>query len=328
MKSKFLTLSVIAISSTLFLGGCGSTEPQGEAGIERPFLIGLAQLSEHTALDQSRIGFEAAISDFVEETGMLVEIDFQNAQGDIATLSTIAQRFVNNNVDVIHSIATATTLAMAQETSIIPIVGGSISDYISPGFAISNEAPGHNITGTSALMPIERQIHMLLEFLPETQVIGIGFSSSEPNAVFQAGVAREIIEGLGLTVIEGTVTNVNDISQVLTNLANQVDALWIPTDNNFATAFDLVVQISRETNTPLFNSDSVFTMRGAFAGLGIEWYALGRMAAAQVIDILLDRGEPSTMPIHFPTEFSYVVNREAIEFFGITVPERFVDYIQ
>ena len=241
---------------------------------------------------------------------------------------TIAQRFVNNNVDLVHAIATAPLQAMAQESDTIPIVGGSISDYISPGFAISNEAPGRNVTGTSALMPVERQIAMLLDFLPDTQVLGIAFSSSEPNSVFQGGLGRAAAEAAGLTVIESTVTNVNEIAQVLPSLANQVDVIWVPTDNNFATAMDLVVQISRDTHTPLFKSDSVLTMRGAFAGLGIDWYSLGAMAAGQAIDILLGYGEPATMPILFAQEFNYVVNQEAVDFFGMTVPERFVPFIQ
>lgn len=321
-------MGALALGAIAFFTGCGNEQPQGEAGADRPFFIGLGQLSSHTALDQSRIGFESRINEFAAETGILIEIDYQNAQGDVSVLPAIAQQFVNANVDLIHSIATSTTQAMAQETSEIPIVAGSISDYIGPGFAITNEEPGRNITGTNALMPIERHMGMILDFLPDAQTIGISFNSGEPNSVFQAGRATEYAEALGLTVIQATVTNVNDIPQVLSNLANQVDVLWIPPDNSFADAFDLVVQTSRDTNTPLFKADSVFTMRGAFAGLGIAWYELGRMAADQAIYILMGYGEPATMPIQFPEEFTYIVNAEAIEFFGLTVPAQYVAYIE
>ena len=42
MKKKYLAVPVLAGLSMVFLSACG-TEPQGVAGVDRPFVIGITQ---------------------------------------------------------------------------------------------------------------------------------------------------------------------------------------------------------------------------------------------------------------------------------------------
>ncbi|MDD3540139.1 MAG: ABC transporter substrate binding protein, partial [Eubacteriales bacterium] len=77
-------------------------------------VIGIVQIAEHVALDQSYEGFCKAL----EDNQMLdkVELDFHNAQGDMNNLSTIADRFVSKKVDMILAIATDSAQAVAGKT--------------------------------------------------------------------------------------------------------------------------------------------------------------------------------------------------------------------
>ena len=234
-KTRGILISLLIVALILALSACGR-----DASAQQPtFQVGIIQLVEHPALDAAREGFMAAL----RGEGLAVEFDYQNAQGDIPTLSTIAQRFVSNNVDLILAIATPSVQAMAAETAEIPIVGTAITSYVRAGVVYSNEAPGFNVTGASDMNPIEAQIKMISEFVPDMQTLGIAYSSNEANSVYQAELARRIAEYLGLTVVTGTVTTTGDVQQNILSLAGRVDAIWIPTDNTHANAMPILGQV-------------------------------------------------------------------------------------
>jgi putative ABC transport system substrate-binding protein len=93
------------------------------------FTIGIVQIVEHAALDAARDGFIQALADNGLVEGENVTFDIQNAQGDQSTLSTIGDRFVSENVDLILAIATSSAQTMASKTTTIPILGTAVTDY-------------------------------------------------------------------------------------------------------------------------------------------------------------------------------------------------------
>ncbi|MCL2827447.1 MAG: ABC transporter substrate-binding protein [Oscillospiraceae bacterium] len=320
-KMKKLLALLLSVALIIGFTACGNGGPAG--AVDEP-QIGIIQLMEHPALDAAREGFMAAL----ESEGIAAEYDYQNAQGDATTLSTIAQRFVNNDVDLILAIATGSAQAVAAETQEIPIVGTAITDYEVARLVDSNESPGGNVTGASDMNPIEAQIALIQEFMPEIGTLGIVFSSNEPNSVIQAEIAQAVAESLGMTVVIGTVTNVNDVQQVTTSVANQVDAIYIPTDNTYANAMSLVAQISMETGTPIFGAEPNMVMGGGVATLGIDYFDLGFQSGLMAAQILRGETEPATMPIQWAETYTYTVNSYMVEALGITVPERLLEFIR
>ena len=298
-------------------------EPE-QAPDNQVFEIGIISLMEHPALDAAGHGFKAALLD----EGISFNYDYQNAQGDSATLSTIAQRFVNNNVDMILAIATGSAQAAASETDTIPIIGTAITDYEVARLVDSNESPGGNVTGASDMMPVAAQVALITEFVPDAQVIGIVYSSNEPNSVIQAQIAQEAAEALGLSVEVGTVTTTADVQQVTMSVANRVDAIWIPTDNTYANAMPLVAQISLDTGVPVFAADTSMTMTGGIATLGISYFDLGWQSGLMAAQVLRGEAVPAEMPIQWAEYFSYTVNGEMAELLGINVPERLTNFIR
>ena len=344
IKNRVLTTTLAVLLSLGLLAGCAdggpaSSQPtaapvapaqEAEPPADEPepeaivFEIGIIQLMEHPALDAAREGFMAALAD----EGIYAEYDYQNAQGDSPTLSTIAQRFVNNNVDMILAIATGSAQAVASETTEIPIVGTAITDYEVARLVDSNEVPGGNVTGASDMMPVAQQVAMIPEFVPGIQTLGILYSSNEPNSVIQAELAIAAAEALGLTVDIGTVTTLADVQQVTMSVANRVDAIYIPTDNTYASAMSLVAQISLDSGVPVFAADANMVMTGGIATLGISYFDLGYQSGLMAAKILRGEAEPATMPIQWADGFTYVVNGDMAEALGIVIPERFVPYVQ
>lgn len=298
-----------------------------EPGDDTSYSIGIIQLVEHDALDLSREGFIDALADNGYIEGENVEYDYQNAQNDTSNLSTISQRFVNNNVDLVLAIATGAAQAIASETSEIPILGTSITDYESAKLVDSNEAPGGNVTGTSDMNPIQEQIELLMELAPETETIGIVYSSNEDNSVLQAGIAKEAAESLGLTVEEGTVTSTNEVQQVTTSVASKVDAMYIPTDNTYAASMAIVNEIAAEYGIPVICGEENMTLEGGLATLGVNYYDLGYQTGLMAVKVLKGEAEPAAMPVEYATGYAYTINADTVEALGITIPEKYAEYV-
>ena len=317
---KMLAMGMMVVALFTLLAGCGNDNGNEDS---QAFTVGILQLVEHPALDAARDGFIAAL----EESGIEFVYDLQNAQGDIQVVNTIAQRFVGNNVDLVLAIATPSVQAMAASTEDIPIVGTAITSYERAGVVQSNAAPGGNVTGASDMNPIEAQINMIIEFVPNIQTLGIVYSTNEANSVYQAEIARGIAEGLGLIVVEGTVTTTGDVQQNTLSIANRVDAIFIPTDNTHADAMSIVGQVSIQTGVPVFPGEENMVMGGGVATQSVNYFELGKQSGKMAVQILRDGASPATMPIQFAENLNYVVNGFMVDELGIDVPARFRDNI-
>ncbi|NAW11141.1 ABC transporter substrate binding protein, partial [Salmonella sp. gx-h1] len=87
--------------------------------------------------------------------------------------------------------------------------------------------------------------------VPEAKKIGIIYSSSEDNSIIQGKQAADAARKLGLETITATVASTNDVSQIATNLATQVDAIYVPADNTVASAMSTLVNITDAAKIPV-----------------------------------------------------------------------------
>ena len=284
--------------------------------------IGIMQYVPHVALDSAAEGFQAALSEngYADAT-----IDLQNAQGDASNLSTIADHFIAENVDLVLCIATPAAQTMAGKTTEIPILGTAVTDYVEARLVNSNEEPGVNVSGTSDMNPVSDQIALLKEFAPDAQTVGVLYASNEDNSILQASMAKEAIEELGMSYVEVTVTNSNEVQQATQQIVSECDAIYIPTDNVFASAMSIVYGVTVESKTPVICGESGEVENGGLATLGINYYNLGYQTGLMTIRVL--EGEDITkMPIEFATTYDYCVNATVAEEIGIEIPEKYQDY--
>ena len=163
MKKSFL-LAAAAAAFTVGLSGC-SKKADGK------IKIGIIQLVEHTALDANYKGFVDGLAEAGYENGKNISIDYQNAQNEQANCATIAQKFINDQDDLIFAIATPAAQAVANLTKNIPVVVSSVTDPESAKLVKSNAKPGTNVTGTSDLTPCEAQIGLLKKIVPDAKTV-------------------------------------------------------------------------------------------------------------------------------------------------------------
>ncbi|MBQ8207480.1 MAG: ABC transporter substrate-binding protein [Clostridia bacterium] len=202
------------------------------------FTVGILQLVQHVALDQSNKGFQDQLSVRMSEAGKTVTILDQNAAGDQSNCVTISESFVGQDVDLIYTIATsaAQSAAAATEESGTPVLFCAVTDPVSAGLVESMEVPGGNVSGVSDINPVADQIDLIAELLGKDDIkIGLLYTSSETNSVFQIGLAKAECDAKGYTYVDKGIGDINDIESAFIALAAEgVDAIYIPTDNVLA----------------------------------------------------------------------------------------------
>lgn len=322
-KLKGITLGLTAVFSLAMIAGCGSqsSNTENSSSSQKSFKIGIVQLVEHNALDAANKGFVEGLKERGYEEGKNLTIDRQNAQADQSNLQNIAQRFVNDKVDLICAIATPAAQTVANLTKDIPIVGTAITDYEGAKLVASNKEPKGNVTGTSDMNPIKEQIDLLMKIAPNAKTIGTIYCSSEVNSEVQVNAMKEYAESKGLKVEVATISTVNDIQQAAQSLVGKVDILYEPTDNIIASAMPTLAAITDPAKKAIICGEPNMVKAGGLATYGIDYYKLGIQTGQMAADILDGKAKPESMAIEMAKDLKITINKKNAASLGITIPD-------
>ena len=303
-------------------GAESAADSQASAASGETVNIGVIQYTQHASLDEAYEGFVAGL----EEAGYVLDenlhIDFQNASGDTSTAQTICDNFKNSGVDLVLAIATpaAQSAVNTFDGTDVPVLFTAVTDAVEAQLVDSNEAPGKNVTGTIDMPVIADQIQVIKDILPDATRLGILYTSSEANSEIQAEEAQAAAEALGFDVTVATASNTNEIQQTMTSVVGSGDAIYIPSDNGFASAMGTVNSIAVENQLPVFCAVEAMIQEGGIATTAINYYDLGKQTAAQAVRIL--NGESaSQIPVENQEDCGLVVNKTFADSVGVTIPE-------
>lgn len=314
LRALVATLAV----GILALAGCSGTPASSPSASgsapAKAVKIGITQIVTHPALDAAREGFKKALAD----AGIQATYDEQNAQGDAATATSIANKFKDAGLDLILAIATPTAQATAQVVTTTPILFTAVTDPVAAKLVTSAEAPGANVTGTSDLNPVAEQIALVKKIKPDAKSVGVIYSSGEVNSEVQVKLAKEAAAKEGLTLVEKTVSTAGEVSQAAQSL--DVDAIYVPTDNNVVSAIASVVQVAEQKKIPIVAGDGDTVKAGAVITYGLDYDKLGYQTGQMAVKILNGSAKPATMPVETQKDLQLLINSKAAARMGVTIP--------
>lgn len=281
-------------------------------------VIGISKIVSHPALDAVVKG----IQDELAASKTVVEYDIQNANGDINTAASIANKFQAGKVTVAVGVATPTAQSLVNTLKGTPVVFSAVTDPVKAGLVTSLKKGGKNVTGVSDMTPVKQQIELLLK-IKKIKKLGHVYTSSEENAVVLAAVVKQACKELGIQYIETTVSKSAEVKQAVQSIIRRVDALYISTDNTVVSALSAVAEVAMKNKVPIISADpSSAESYPVLAAWGFDYYKMGRVTGKMVNEILKGK-KPEQMPTRFMTkteDIDLLINLDVAKKLGLTIP--------
>ncbi|MEW8974063.1 MAG: ABC transporter substrate-binding protein [Tissierellaceae bacterium] len=312
-KIKLNKMIALLLITSIALTGCSTAVNNNKDADKESLVIGISQLSEHPALDDAKRGFE----DGLKELGVDAKIIYQNAQGDIPTSISIAQKFVKDEVDLIYAIATPAAQSAKQATSEIPILFSAVTDPVKAEIVKSWDDVGGNVTGTSDIAPTTSQLKMFKEIDPSIKTIGILYNTSESNSEIQLEEVKKLAPEEGLEVIAMGVNNINELPQTIDSLLGKVDAIYGLSDNLIASSVALVSKKLIDKKMISVFAEETQVKGGMLITNGLSYYELGKQTAKMAKEILVDKKDISTIPVGLAEKTVTTVNINTLKALGL-----------
>ena len=322
MKKKMVTVLLTAAMVTAMAAGCGSSSGS-ESDKKESYTIGIEQFAEHGSLDNCREGFLKGLEAEGIKEGDNLTVKYKNAAADMGTAKQISDSLVSDKVDLVCAIATpsAQSAYNAAMKADIPVIYTAVTDPVAAELADKDGKPVGEVTGTSDKLPVEEQLKMIREMLPDAKKIGIMYTTSEANSVSAIKEYKSLVKKYGFELLEKGITTTADVSLATDDLLSKVDCITNLTDNTVVASLPTILDKANEKKIPVFGSEIEQVKIGCLAAEGIDYIALGKQTGKMAAKVLKGEAKASEQNFETITEPGFYVNNKVAEDLGITVPE-------
>ena len=322
MKKKMVTVLLTAAMVTAMAAGCGSSSGS-ESDKKESYTIGIEQFAEHGSLDNCREGFLKGLEAEGIKEGDNLTVKYKNAAADMGTAKQISDSLVSDKVDLVCAIATpsAQSAYNAAMKADIPVIYTAVTDPVAAELADKDGKPVGEVTGTSDKLPVEEQLKMIREMLPDAKKIGIMYTTSEANSVSAIEEYKSLVKKYDFELVEKGITTTADVSLAADDLLSKVDCITNLTDNTVVASLPTILDKANEKKIPVFGSEIEQVKIGCLAAEGIDYIALGKQTGKMAAKVLKGEAKASEQNFETITEPGFYVNNKVAENLGITVPD-------
>ena len=326
MSLKRLWLGVVLIAgaaSVLLLSDI--RQRRAAAGDSHKWKLALVQLNNVLDVEETEQGIFRGFEEVGLVRGKDFELTVRNAQGDMATLSSLVDASVGDGVDLLMTLSTPTLQAAIQRApKTMPIVFTYVSNAFVAGAGTTNENHLPNVTGVPMVAAYSEMFAGLKQALPHARRIGTLFVPAEVNMVFNKDLLAKLALEHGLelqTVGVATSTDVPDAALAL--MSKKIDAVVQIPGNLTASAFSGIADAAKRARKPVFAFQKVQSKQGASMVYSRDYFDAGREAAQIAARIL--RGERAAqIPFKNVETVKVIANPAAALAAGLRLPEALI----
>ena len=181
--------------------------------------------------------------------------------------------------------------------------------------------PGGNVTGVSDAAPLDLQLQLIKELMPEAKKIGMLYNLGEVNGLIQFEQVQALAPQFGLEVVATGVTTAAEMASAAQQIAGEVDAFYNITDNLVVSNTAIVTDKAAQAGIPVFAAEDGAMDQGLLAVDGLSYLKLGNQAAALVAKILFEGVSPKDLKVSTATETSLVINQTIANTLNITISD-------
>jgi putative ABC transport system substrate-binding protein len=305
MKNNKIILAVaalLAITLTYWL----TAQPKNNLQIT----IAVFKTANHPALDEAQVFFQKKM---VELLGENISFKVQNAQGLLSQANMIAAAMAqNSNFDLIYTIGTLATQAMAKNSSDLPIVFAAVTDP-------EKLQLGENICGATDGVDYNYLTKILTSSKLKNNRLGIIYSLDEPNSTSMVGAIEESASKDKFLVHKLGIQNISEISLAVNLLCKKSDLLVIPLDNRLVSSASLVTRSANKINCPVLTLNESPIHMGATLSLGVDYKNAGVNAAIMASKIINGVSTPLKLGYKKPREINIFGNKKLVNKFNLSI---------
>ena len=322
MKKKLVAGLLTGAMMAALLTGCAGSGSDKSSDAKESYTIGIEQFAEHGSLDNCREGFLQGLEEEGIKEGDNLKVETKNAAADMGTAGQISDSFVSDKVDLICAIATpsAQSAYNAAMDAGIPVIYTAVTDPVAAELASEDGTPAGEVTGTSDKLPVEEQLKMIREMLPQAKTIGIMYTTSEANSVSAIKEYEDLVGKYDFELVTKGITTTADVSLAADDLLSKVDCITNLTDNTVVASLPTILEKANDKKIPVFGSEIEQVKIGCLAAEGIDYISLGKQTGKMAAQVL--KGEKKASELNFETITTpgFYVNNKVAENLGITVP--------
>ena len=284
----------------------------------------LVPYPERDAEGKARVAaFKEKLQDLGWIEGRNLQLDVRWAGPDIERLRSAAEELVSLQPDLIVCNGTAALVALARDTSSIPIIFVVVSDPAGLGLVTNFAHPGGNITGfTNAEFSIgEKWVQTIKEIAPNVTRVGVLFNPAmSPYASLYMRPIEVASSSLAIEISTLSVGDTAELERAIRALATAPNvALIVMADSFMMANRERIVALAAELRLPAIYPYRYFVTAGGLICYGLPTIELFPQAASYA-DRILKGVKPGDLPIQQPNSYDMVVNLKTARTLGLTVP--------
>ena len=261
--------------------------------------IGFLDAFQDETLAQAKKGFFDALSQegFSEEK-LTLKVIYRNAQGDIPTLTQACDYFISEEVDLIATNTTISTITAVQKTKTIPVCMMVAPSPELAGLLDKNGKAPANLFGVyETLNYIDTSVSIIKTLFPQTTKLGLIYNQSEPQSVTAYNRILQQCNSNAMELVALPVSNSSETQLVVQSLINKgINAFFAMPDNTVFASFETIAKSCSDAKIPVFTSEAGLVARGALAAFGADMYQWGHQAGEQAVLFLKNKSAALPQP--------------------------------
>jgi len=297
-------ITTLAIGVVVF---CAASRSEAQ----KKYLIGSLNTTEQFI--NSFEGFRSRMAELGYHEGINSRFEYYSSRGNDQLLKNLAQKLVQDQLDLIVTSSTTATVAAAKATegSHTPVL------FLSAGnpqkLVKSFSSSGSNLTGISSgsLELTGKRMELLRELAPRARKVVMPIDPGGVNYQANTQEVKEAATRFGFTVVELTATTPEDLVKRANEISRKsFDAIFIPADSLISNGIAALARVAVAERLPLVASLLALVKLGALGSYAADYAALGRQGAL-LADKLLRGARPSELPIELPRKYMLALNLAA-----------------
>lgn len=290
---------------------------QPAAGLVRPARIDLVEFVDTVNVEMAREGLLAGLAAGGLVEGRDFELRRRSAQGDMATLSTMVDAAVSDQVDLLMTSTTPALQMALRRGKGLKTVFTLVADPKIAGAGKTDSEHLANFAGSYVPPPHDEAMPLVRAVLPNARRIGTLYVPSEVNSVFYKEDLERVARAAGIELVAVGITTTGEVPDAAMALCGRgIDAICQISDNMSGSCFASIAQAAKRSRIPLVSFASGQARQGAFLAVARDFRDNGEHSGLIAARVL--RGEsPAGIPFFPVQKMRVVLNVPAAAELGI-----------